>query len=288
MLAGAQVIRTEAIIMQLTHAVLGLSPAVPSRRPAPEAHRLQVSEAEIVQAIAVAGPTTSLATIIAEHAFTTANLALAGVRYLCQGEAARDAYRRMTPAEFTRINARQAWANWRTIPRNLRGQLPTDRPLTVLDLCCGTGDSTHVLAWWLPSGSQIVGMELDPRFAASASAQTYRNRHGEIIPVTVRRASILDGFCDHTGARQADGSVDVVHAIGSIGCHFTPDQAAIIVDECARVLKRDGMALLDTGSAGTSEQDLTAIANQRAFQVVGRSKSWWLDRYVQLVLRRAA
>lgn len=273
--------------MQLTHALRTFSPTFPSRRTSAQ-NRLQVSATDLAEAIANAGPTTSLPAIIAEHALTTVNLACAGVRYLCQGEAARLAYQRMTTAEFVRINARQAWANWRTIPRNLHGQLPIDRPLTVVDLCCGMGDSTQVLAWWLPSGSQIVGMELDPRFAAAASAQTYRNRHGDIIPVTIRRASVLEGFCDHTGARLAAGTVDVVHAIGSIGCHFTPTQAAIIVDECARVLKDDGMALLDAGSAGTNEQELQAIANQHAFTVVGRSKSWWLDRYVQVVLRRAA
>lgn len=274
--------------MQLTHALGTLSSTIASRRTKSDADRLQVSAADLADAITKAGPALSLPAIIAEHALTTVNLARAGVRYLCQGEAARVAYQRMTTDEFVRINARQAWANWRTIPRNLHGNLPIDRPLTVLDLCCGTGDSTHVLAWWLPTGSHIVGMELDPRFATAASAQTYRNRHGDIIPVTVRRASVMDGFCDHTGARLGDATVDVVHAIGSIGCHFTPAQAAIIVDECARVLKSEGMALLDAGSAGTNEQDLTAIASQRAFQVIGRSKSWWFDRYVQLVLRRVA
>ena len=274
--------------MQLTHTHGTLSPTLVSPRSTPLNHRLQVSASDLAAAIAIAGPRMSLPAIITEHAFTTVNLAFAGIRYLCQGDAARKTYQCMTTAEFVRINARQAWANWRTIPRNLHGQLPIDRPLIVVDLCCGMGDSTHVLAWWLPRGSQIVGIELDPRFAAAAAGQTYRNRHGDIISVSVRRASVLDGFGDHTGARLLDGTVDVVHAIGSIGCHFTPAQTTIIVDECARVLKDDGMALLDAGEAGTNEQELVAIANQHALQVHGRSRSWSLDRYVQLVLRRAA
>ncbi len=274
--------------MQLTHAFSALLPRGSTRRAKPSTDRLQVSAQDLDVAIAAAGPTTSLPTIVVQHAMTTVTLALGGIRYLCRGDAAREAYKRMTTAEFIRINARQAWANWRTIPRNLQGQLPVNRPLTVIDLCCGTGESTQVLAWWLPSGSQIVGMEIDPRFAAAAAAQTYRNRHGDIIPVSVRRASILDGFCDHNGARCLDATVDVVHAIGSIGCHFTPAESAIIMQECARVLKSDGIALLDAGAAGTSERTLATIAEQHDFQVDRRSKSWWLDRYVQLVLRRAA
>lgn len=274
--------------MQLTQVIRGLSPIPKPRQATPGKDRLQVSAAEFAHAIATGGPSTSLPMIVLRHAFTTLGLAMSGVRYLCQGEDVREAYRRMTMAQFARINARQVWANWRTIPRNLHHQMPVDRPLMMVDLCCGTGDSTQVLAWWLPSGSQIVGMELDPRFAAAAAGRSYRNRYGDIIPVTVRRASVLDGFCDHTGARFADASVDVVHAIGSIGCHFEPAQTAMIMQECARVLKRDGIALLDTGSAGTGERDLAVIAQRHDFGIVGRSRSWWFDRYVQVVLRRAA
>lgn len=275
-------------IMQLIHAIRGLSPIPSQRRTAPVEDRLQISEAELAHAIAIGGPSSSLPAIILEHAFTTLSLAMSGIRYLCQGEDVREAYRRMTMEEFARINARQAWANWRTITRNLHHQIPVDRPLVVVDLCCGTGDSTQVLAWWLPAGSQIVGMELDPRFAAAAAGRTYRNRAGDIIPVSVRRSSVLDGFCDHTGARFADASVDVVHAIGSIGCHFDSAQTTVIMRECARVLKRDGIALLDAGNAGTCERDLKAIARRHDFGVVSRSKSWWFDRYVQVVLRRVA
>src|SRR5207249_2627339 len=52
------------------------------------------------------------------------------------------AYAAMSDAEFAGVNARQDWANWRTIPRCLSGRVP-DRPLRVLDLGCGTGSSTQ-------------------------------------------------------------------------------------------------------------------------------------------------
>src|SRR5262245_20670589 len=55
------------------------------------------------------------------------------------------AYAAITVREFEAINERQAWANWRTIRRNLAGRVPR-RPLRAVDLCCGTGRSTEVLA----------------------------------------------------------------------------------------------------------------------------------------------
>ena len=276
--------------MSVSHALPAITPPAPPKRGPSRIpqDRLQVSKADLDGAIAAAGPTSDLPTIILEHAMTSLTLTFAGVRYLCQGAAVREAYRRMTTAEFARINARQAWANWRVIPRNLHGNLRIDRPIAALDLCCGMGDSTRTLAWWLPAGSTIVGMELDPRFAAAASAYSYHNRDGDIIPVTIQRASVLDGFRDRHGVRCADRSLDLVHAIGSVGCHFTPEQTAEIVRECERVLADDGVALLDAGQAGTSAQELTRLAQAHGFVVTGRARSWWFDRYEQLVLRRAA
>ncbi|MBA3697406.1 MAG: class I SAM-dependent methyltransferase [Planctomycetes bacterium] len=275
--------------MSLSHVLPALTSQVPPREAGRiPRDRLVVSQADLACAIAAAGPTTGLPTIIKEHALTSLMLACAGVRYLCQGAAVRDAYRRMTTAEFGRINARQAWANWRVIPRNLHGNLRIDRPSRVLDLCCGMGDSTRALAWWLPAGSFIVGMELDPRFAEAASAFRYRNRDGEIIPASIQRTSVLEGFRDCHGTRCADGSVDLVHAIGSIGCHFTPEQTAVILAECARVLADDGFAMLDAGRAGTSPKELTHVAQAHGFTVIGRARSWRFDRYEQLVLRRTA
>src|SRR4051794_28330224 len=51
-----------------------------------------------------------------------------------QNAEARLAYCAMSTEEFEGINARQCWANWRTIPKSLSGFLP-DQPLAVIDLC---------------------------------------------------------------------------------------------------------------------------------------------------------
>lgn len=250
--------------------------------------RLHISPAELGAAVAAGAPASSLPAIVLSHALTALRLACGGVRYLVRGPVVGDVYRRMTPSQFACINARQAWANWRTISRNLSGNLPLRRPLSVIDLCCGTGDSTRVLAWWLPPGSRVIGVELDARFAAIASARTYRNRAGEPIPVTVRQASVLSDFRDPAGGRLADGAVDVVHAIGSLGCHFSAEDSGTIVRECARVLASDGLALLDAGPHGTTESELIALGRRHGLAPIGRSRSWWFDRYVQLVMRKSA
>jgi SAM-dependent methyltransferase len=250
---------------------------------------LEIDRRTISDAHRMAGCAQSLLGIIVRHACTSTRLALSGVRYMQQGSMATSAsYSRMSTAEFACINGRQAWANWRTIPQNLSGRLPLDRPLRVIDLCCGTGESTQVLAWWLPRGSTIVAYEQDGRFAMSAQSRTYRNRWGHPISVSIRQTSVLETFCDPEGDPYETGSIDIVHAIGSLGCHFSPDESRLIVRECARVLVGGGYAFLDAGRAGTTADRLTSLASEAGFLLEGHSKSWWLDRYVQLALRKPA
>src|SRR5205809_7859487 len=77
-------------------------------------------------------------------------LARRGIRFRATSfEQVLAAYAAMTQAEFDAINGPQEWANWRTIPRALSEHVP-DRPLRVLDLGCGTGGSTRVLACHRP------------------------------------------------------------------------------------------------------------------------------------------
>lgn len=250
---------------------------------------LEIDRRTMSDAQRMAGCTHSLLRVIVRHACTKARLALSGVRYMQQGSVAASAsYSRMTTAEFSCINGRQAWANWRTIPQSLSGRLPLHRPLRVIDLCCGTGESTRVLAWWLPRGSTIIAYELDARFAASAQLRTYRNRRGDTIPVTVRQTSVLEKFCDPAGDPYENGSVDIIHAIGSLGCHFSPDESRLIVRECARVLVAGGYAFLDAGRAGTPAARLASLASEAGLMCEGHSKSWWLDRYVQLAFLKPA
>src|SRR3569832_2070397 len=122
-----------------------------------------------------------------------------------QNSEAVRAYCAMTPEEFEGINARQRWANWRTIPRSLQGRLPA-APCRAVDLCCGVGHSTQVLAYYLPPGSEVLGLEYNPEFVRVAAARTYRGAGGESVKVGFRTQSVLETFRDAAGAPLADAS----------------------------------------------------------------------------------
>lgn len=201
------------------------------------------------------------------------------------------AYSAMTIEEFADINRRQAWANWRTIPRNLSGRLPA-RPIRAIDLCCGIGESTAVLACYAARGSQVLGLEYNARFVETARAGDYATLHGEPARVEFRAQSVLEDFCDAAGRRVPPASIDLVNASGAVGCHFAPADARRLAEECARVVRPQGLALVDTGRRGREGRDgiaatdLAKIFAAAGFHVVGGAVSCVLDQRRQLCLRR--
>jgi SAM-dependent methyltransferase len=197
----------------------------------------------------------------------------------------RGAYQAMQPWELEGINARQAWANWRTIPRNLEGRVD-GRPLQAIDLCCGTGQSTEVLAYYLPAGSSILGLEYHAHFVEAARGRSYRTRSGVRAHVSFRAQSVLETFRDPSGAPVGDQSVDLVNSSGAVGCHFDRDATATLADEVARVIRPGGLALIDSGRAGTPEREVCALFEARGFRPLHRARSCAFDRYVQVCLRK--
>ncbi len=133
--------------------------------------------------------------------------------------------------------------------------------------------------------SELVGRRM-MRTGISETFPPRRNRQGDTIPVVVGRTSVLQVCCDPAGGEYKAKSIVVVHAIGSLGCHFALDESRLIVHECARVLKTGGYAFLDAGHAGTSAACLASLATEAGFLWDGQCRSWWLDRYVQLALRK--
>ena len=185
------------------------------------------------------------------------------------------AYEAMTAAEFDAINGRQAWANWRTIPASLDGLAP-NRPLAALDLGCGTGGSTAVLAWLLPGGSDVTGVEFAAPLAAVARTRDYPHRGGE--PRTVR--FVVGSACGSWPAD--DASLDLVNASGVIGHHLSGADLSACLDEAARALRPGGVAALDPGptaSARTLIEGMTA----RGFRFERRTRSNPFDRCGQVV-----
>lgn len=200
-------------------------------------------------------------------------------------EQATAAYCAMQIEEFEAINARQRWANWRTIAKNLKGKLP-EHPLVAIDLCCGIGNSTEVLAYYLPLESRILGLEFNPEFVRSAKERSYMNSRGSPCEVSFRAQSVLETFLDAQGKEVAPFSVDLVNCCGAVGCHFEPSSTERLADEVTRVLKPGGLAMIDSGLPGTSKRVLIGIFEKRGFRVLGSAKSCFLDLYTQVCFKK--
>jgi len=197
------------------------------------------------------------------------------------------AYDAMQIDDFTAINARQAWANWRTIPRNLSGQL-VDEPVVAIDLCSGVGDSTAVLAYYCAPGSRIVGYEFNARFVEHARKRRCVNRLGRPADVEFLTQNVLETFRMADGRRLPDRSVDLVNASGAVGCHFDLAATQLLARECGRVVRPGGLALIDAGRGGTDADELASAFHAEGFRVVRQARSCIIDRGNQLCLRKPA
>lgn len=202
-----------------------------------------------------------------------------------QKEGVPQAYCEMSLREFEGINARQQWANWRTIPKNLSGILRR-KPVFAVDLCCGVGHSTEVLACYLPEGSKILGLEYNSTFLEKASAKEYTHLNGIPCQVFFRGQSVLDAFHDETGHLLPAESVDLVNSSGAVGAHFEPPLTQELAREIRRVLKKGGIAMIDSGPPGTSRKQLIEIFKPLGFKVCQVSKSCLLDIYTQVCFEK--
>jgi SAM-dependent methyltransferase len=194
------------------------------------------------------------------------------------------AYTAMSQTEFDAINGRQDWANWRTIPRALNGQVP-DRPLRVLDLGCGTGGSTRVLAFYCPAGSHITGYEFAEPMLAFARRRGYRGKDGEAAQVDFVCQGVTDPLRGADGSVVPTQSVDVVNASGIVGHHLDGDSIRPLLDELRRVLKPEGIAMLDVGPTLPGRK-LRAILSAAGFAYQGHYRSWLGDTTGEMVFRR--
>ena len=235
-----------------------------------------------------AGGTESLLTAIVRQWRAERRLRRRGIDFrTADPAAARRAYGRMTAAEFDAINARQAWANRRTLARSLNGLLP-DRPVTAVDLGSGTGESTRVLARLLPAGSRVLGLEFAAPIAEYAAARGYRGPDGRPADVRFHAQSIADPFRDADGATLPADSVDLVNASGVLAHHLTPDALDACLAETARVLRGGGgVAALDPGPKLPADE-LRDRAERYGFEFVRRTRSNPFDRCGQVVFRAGA
>lgn len=202
-----------------------------------------------------------------------------------QNKKACKAYCEMTIGEFELINARQQWANWRTIPRNLSGCLP-NHPIRAIDLCCGTGQSTEVLSCYLPLGSKILGLEFNPEFVKKAQSKTYLHRTGKLSSVAFRAQSVLEPFHDDRGNLIDDGSIDLVNSSGAVGSHFDIQATQNLAHEIARVTRLGGLATIDCGLPGTDKNQVTKIFKNSGFIMLHSAKSCFFEPFSQVCFQR--
>lgn len=200
-------------------------------------------------------------------------------------EQAVRAYCEMALPEFEGINARQKWANWRTIPSNILPLL-SDEPLNAIDLCCGTGDSTEVLACYLPTGSTLLGLEFNENFVKFARARKYLDRHRNPVNVDFHVQSVLETFRTPTGHQIEDASVDLVNCCGAVGSHFDVHSTDKLVREITRVLKTGGIANVDSGPPGTTKKQVIQIFRSHGFELISKSKSSFFDLFTEICFRK--
>ncbi|MFG0330343.1 MAG: class I SAM-dependent methyltransferase [Phycisphaerales bacterium] len=247
----------------------------------------RIEESDIRRVANARGPRVSLVTIVVRQAwaeFHARVLDHAEFRRR-RNELATEGYHRMSVHDFSWVNARQAWANWRTIPRSLRAAaLPS--PVAAIDLCCGVGDSTAVLAAWLPSGSSILGLDVEERFIEFARSRDFRDRAGEPAQVEFRAQSVLEPFTEARGERLQDSSVDLINSCGAVGCHFDLNAVHQLVEESDRVLRPGGVAMMDAGPHGVNPDQLREIWTERGFEFIQMTRSCSVDRSRHVSVRK--
>jgi SAM-dependent methyltransferase len=185
------------------------------------------------------------------------------------------AYSLMTDVEFERINACQAWANWRVLPPLIE-LVSAPAPWRIIDLGCGQGISTEVLAWCCPPGSSLLGYDLSEIALNIARNRVYHHSAGSAAKVSFRMQEIDQPWKDADGSDIGDSTIALVNASGVVGHHLSDGRMGKIADEIRRVLSPNGWALLDTGPQ-LSRWKLERIMQSRGFTHQSHVRSWWLD-----------
>jgi ubiquinone/menaquinone biosynthesis C-methylase UbiE len=195
------------------------------------------------------------------------------------------AYCAMSVSAFEGVNARQRWANWRTIPRSLHRRLPS-RPCRAVDLCAGVGDSAEVLACCLPEGSEILGLEYNPEFVERARGRVYRDAAGRPVAAAFRVQSVLEPFRGAEGSLLADASVDLVNCCGAVALNFREAEIDVLAGEIRRVLRAGALAAIDAPAGPEGQEAMIRLFARRGFEPLGSAQSCFLDRFVQICFRR--
>lgn len=195
-------------------------------------------------------------------------------------------YETLTPAEFEALNAMQNWTHGRVIPAVIAGLLPS-RPTLVLDLGCGSGDSTEWLAHCAPRGSLLIGYDFSSQRLASARERRYQHADGGPARVCFRRQRIDEPLRDGNGERLCAGSVDLAFSSGVVGHHLDGHAADRLAAELRRVVRPGGAVVLDAGPR-LRLRALVRILREHGFERVRVRRLGPFNPRAQLVCRLPA
>lgn len=196
----------------------------------------------------------------------------------------------MSRRRFHWLNSRNEWFIWHVVPEVIRGRLP-DRPLHVVDLGCGNGSSTVVLARFLPDGSRFLAIDLVPVLVEQARARRARGEFtapsGARVDPHFAVGSVTETWRGEGGEPVPDGSVDFITSFGLVGHHLDVALLGALAREADRVLASDGLIALDFGPR------LPAAAIARVLQAGGflhtaTVRGHVFDPYGQVLFRRTA
>jgi SAM-dependent methyltransferase len=84
---------------------------------------------------------------------------------------------------------------------------------------------------------------------------------------------------------EPNGSVDVINASGIVGHHLKPETMRPLLAEIERVLKPEGLAMLDVGPTMRGGV-LRRIMAEAGFAFLGHYRCWFGDLTGEMVFRR--
>lgn len=182
----------------------------------------------------------------------------------------RAAYGAMSADEFEEINGPQEWLNRFVIPRALRDQRSSG-PWTIVDLGCGSGGSSTILARHAPAGSELIGYDMCARLLERAGQREYLDASGNRMRARFVCQSVTEKLRDADGRLLPDAVVDVANAAGVVGHHFSPRDLHVLAAELRRVLAPDGVAILDAGPKMPARDLIRSLARY-GFELVSRHR----------------
>lgn len=198
------------------------------------------------------------------------------------------AYNKMDHDTFSAINGAQEWVNWRQIPRALRKRIPKG-PAVIVDLGCGPGSSTRILAWYGTPAWRIIGIDFSEDLIHRARSLKengdFHTADGGKPTIEFVVGSVVESFRDASDTRLADHSVDYVNSSGIVGHHLNKDSFLCLAKELQRVVKPNAFVALDSGPH-LKAKDIRPIMEQFGFILCAKIRSVPLDPRPQLVFHR--